>query len=226
MRTRIYFTILIGIMSACAFAEDAPAPATPKEANTRAKLYPPTTGPAPELASPKQSVEWSMDVGCQHCHFSEDTGIKTCVQNCGPAGRYNGKVYFLRGNTSKEFGKGGIWLVKGALSQDGKTVVVDDMKMTAAAADDKDAPPVAAPPAESLKDWTGVVFHTGKFLPSMTVGTQRFGLKPSKSALAEVRATLTRIGGGEVTGNFTVSGTTYKDDSRDWIVVETIKPAP
>ena len=53
---------------------------------------------------PKKDVEWSMEVGCQHCHYSEETGIKTCVANCGPAGKYDGKVYFLKGATSKEFG--------------------------------------------------------------------------------------------------------------------------
>jgi len=47
-------------------------------------------------------------------------------------------------------------------------------------------------------------------------------MKPAKSAGYEVKATLTRIGGGELTGAFTVSGTTYKDDARDWIVVESI----
>src|SRR6185295_7703177 len=85
---------------------------------------------------PKKEIEWSMEVGCQHCHYSEETGIKTCLGNCGPAGKYEGKVYFLKGLTSKEFGKGGVWLVKGTLADDGKTVNVTEMKMTAAAAPD------------------------------------------------------------------------------------------
>jgi len=171
----------------------------------------------------QRAVEWSMEVGCQHCHFSEETGIKTCVQNCGPAGKYEGKVYFLKGATSKEFGKGGIWLVKGTLSDDGKTVTVTEMKMTATAAPDKETDPKpAATPKEKLQEWTGTVFHTGKFLPSLTVDKAKYGLKPAKGASFEVRSTLTKIGGGELTGDFTVSGTTYKDDAREWIVVEAI----
>jgi len=196
-----------------------PAPASARE---QAPNYPPLSGPPLALATPRQDVEWTMEVGCQHCHFSEDTGIKTCSGNCGPAARYKDKVYYLRGNTSKEFGKGGIWLVKGALSGDGRTVVVTEMKMTAAAEEDS-AASVAAPASENL-EWTGVVFHTGKFLPSLTVGSQKYGLKPAKSASSEVKATLTRIGGGELTGYFKIGGTTYNDDVRDWIVVEAIAP--
>jgi hypothetical protein len=178
---------------------------------------------AEEAAQPKKDIEWTMEVGCQHCHFSEETGIKTCFQNCGPAGKYEGKVYFLKGATSKEFGKGGVWLVKGALSDDGKTITVTEMKMTAAALPDKEGDPKPeATPKEKLQEWTGTVFHTGKFLPSLTVDKTKYGLKPAKGASFEVRSTLTKIGGGELTGEFTISGTTYKDDVRDWIVVEAI----
>jgi formylglycine-generating enzyme required for sulfatase activity len=181
-----------------------------------------TDTPAPVLASGK-SVEWVMEVGCQHCHFSEETGIKTCSQNCGAAGKYDGKVYFLKGATSKEFGKCGLWTIKGTLADDSKTINVSEMKFTALAAPDSEkSTAVTSKDKSPGQEWNGEVFHTGKFLPSLTVGAEKFGLKPAKDAPYAVKATLTQIGGGELSGKFKVSGTTYKDDARTWIVVEKI----
>ncbi len=183
-----------------------------------------TLVPAPG-ASTAREVDWKMEVGCQHCHFSEETGIKTCFQNCGAAGKYEGKVYFLKGATSKEFGKGGIWSVKGVLADDGKTINVTEMKFTAEPEAETANAAQTSERKEPAQEWTGVVFHTGKYLPSLTVGAEKFGMKPAKDATSAVKAMLTQIGGGELVGNFTVAGSTYKDDVRQWIVVEKIAPA-
>ena len=183
------------------------------------------SAPAIKTGAAARPIDWKMEVGCQHCHFSEETGIKTCFQNCGPAGKYDGKVYFLKGATSKEFGKGGIWSVKGALTEDGKTIIVTEMKFTGEPEPEPASASQTSACKEPAQEWTGVVFHTGKFLPSLTVGAEKFGMKPAKDATSAVKATLTQIGGGELTGNFTVAGSTYKDDVRNWIVVERIEPA-
>jgi hypothetical protein len=171
----------------------------------------------------KRAVDWQMEVGCQHCHFSAETGIKTCVGNCGPAGKYDGKVYFLKGATTKEFGKGGIWRVQGALSDDGNSIDVGEMKFSAINGPETQAAEVlTADRKEPAQEWNGEVYHTGKFLPSITVGAQKYGLKPAKNAPNTVKGTLTQIGGGELGGKFKVTGTSYKDDARTWIVVESI----
>src|SRR5258708_1504917 len=99
------------------------------------------------FAEEKKESEWTLLLGCQHCHFSEWTGITICKGNCGPAGRIGDKIYVLQGAAvPKDFKKSGEWKVKGALSADGKSIAVTEMTMlppSAAAAEER-APPAGA----------------------------------------------------------------------------------
>jgi hypothetical protein len=123
----------------------------------------------------------------------------------------------------KDFKKGGSWLVKGKVAPDGKTIAVSEMAaQTPTAAELQDNP--APPSTPGAKPYTGTVAHTGAGLPTLASSDKvAYHLKPSKSATTATRHTLTRIGSGDVAGVFTVSGTTYEDDSHHWIVVESIR---
>lgn len=130
---------------------------------------------------------------------------------------------FSERRDEQEFAKCGLWSTKGTLSDDTKTINVSEMKFAALAAPDSEKiTATSAKDKTPVQEWSGEVFHTGKFLPSLTAGAEKFGLKPAKDAPYAVKAMLTQIGGGELTGKFQVSGTTYKDDVRNWIVVEKI----
>lgn len=177
-------------------------------------------------AEMSERVEWTMDLGCRHCHFAEQTGVTVCKANCGPAAMKDGKVYTLTGSVPKDFKKGGTWMVKGSLSEDQKTVVVSEMSLQEAKEDEgKNEPPLARSP--EAKAFRGAAAHTGAGLPTLTSpeGT-RFSLKPAHGAPASARDLLTRIGGGAVTGIVEVFGTTYEDDTHHWIVVEAISLPP
>lgn len=68
--------------------------------------------------------EWTMTVGCQHCSYSKETEAK----GCGAAAKAGDKVYVLKGDkVTKEFKKGGEYVVKGTMSADGKSIEVKEM---------------------------------------------------------------------------------------------------
>jgi hypothetical protein len=176
------------------------------------------------MAAEVKDVEWVMTLGCRHCHFGEQTGIRTCKGNCGPAAVRDGSVYMLTGSAvPKDFKKSGQWLVKGTLSPDGKTIAVSGLTAQAPTpAELNQEPPGKA--AADAKPYTGSVAHTGAGLPTLTTADKTvYHLKPSKSAGRSASHTLTRIGGGELTGVFTATGGTYEDDSHTWIVVDSIQ---
>lgn len=172
------------------------------------------------FAAENAESEWTVELGCQHCQFSELTGIKTCKGNCGPAARIGDKVYTLQGAAvPKDFKKGGEWKIKGTLSADGKSIAVKEMNMTA-------LPPTKTEEGEAVskaQSWTGSLEKTGAGLPTLVVDKTKYGLKASKTAPKSVSVVLTKIGGGELKGTLTAYGTTYEDDTRKWIVVDAIK---
>ena len=71
--------------------------------------------------------EWTVTVGCAHCNFSKETG----ADSCAAAAKAGDKVYILKGNVTKDFKKGGEWVVKGKIAADGKTIEVEEMKKKA-----------------------------------------------------------------------------------------------
>ena len=165
-----------------------------------------------------------MTLGCRHCHFAEQTGLTTCKGTCGPAAAKDGKVFMLSGTgIPRDFKKSGQWLVKGAVSPDGKAIVVQAMTaQIPTPAELKDDQPAHAAPG--AKPYAGPVAHSGQGLPTLTTADKTlYHLKPSKTASTATSHTLTRIGGGDLTGTFTAIGVTYKDDSHTWIVVESIQ---
>lgn len=170
-----------------------------------------------------QEIEWTMTLGCRHCHFGEQTGITVCQGNCGPAATKDGKVFMLSGTTPKLFKQGGSWLVKGTLSPDGKGIAVKSMTAQTPAPEElKDDQPGNA--AANAKSFTGTVAHTGAGLPTLTAADKTlYALKTSKTASKAASQTLMRIGSGDLSGTFAVSGTTYEDDSHIWIVINSIK---
>ena len=173
-----------------------------------------------------KEVEWRMTLGCRHCHFGEQTGITTCKGNCGPAAARDNNVYLLSGTAiPKDFKKSGTWLVKGTVSADGKSIDVKEMTVQVpTVAELKDNQPALT--ASDAKPYTGTVAHTGVGLPTLTTAEKiLYALKPSKSASASTKNTLTRIGGGALTGIITATGATYEDDSHKWIVVDSIQVA-
>ena len=86
-----------------------------------------------------------------------------------------------------------------------------------------DQPAHSAPDA---KPYSGPVAHSGQGLPTLTTADKTlYHLKPSKTSSRSTEHTLMQIGGGDLTGMFTVSGVTYKDDSHTWIVIDSIKAA-
>jgi hypothetical protein len=201
-----------------AFAEDAAGNIEPKPNVISCDAAPPV-----ETASAKE-VEWLMVLGCRHCHFAEQTGLTTCKGTCGPAASRDGEVFALSGNgIPKDFKKSGKWLVKGTLSADGKTIAVKEMEArNPSPAELKNDPPAAA--AAGAKSYAGAVSHSGQGLPILTTADNtRYNLKAAKSASVSTGFTLTRIGGGELTGAYAVLGATYEDDSHKWIVVESIQ---
>ena len=67
-------------------------------------------------------------VGCAHCNFSAETG----ADHCGAAAKVGDKVYTLTGKSvSKDFKKGGDWVIKGKTSADGKSIEVTSMEKKA-----------------------------------------------------------------------------------------------
>jgi uncharacterized protein YdeI (BOF family) len=76
-------------------------------------------------AAPAKAGEWTLTIGCAHCNFGADTKAETCAAAGKTA---DGKVINLTGNVAKEYKKGGDYVVKGKLSDDGKTIEVAEMK--------------------------------------------------------------------------------------------------
>jgi hypothetical protein len=71
--------------------------------------------------------EWTVTVGCSHCHFEKETGSTSC----SAAAKAGDKVYLLKGNVAKEFKKGGEWKVTGKIAADGKTIEGEKMEKKA-----------------------------------------------------------------------------------------------
>jgi hypothetical protein len=173
-----------------------------------------------------KDVEWVMTLGCRHCHFAEQTGLTTCKGTCGPAASRDDKVYMLSGTAiPKDFKKSGKWLIKGTVSPDGKAIAVKEMTAQIPTPSElKDDQPAHSVP--EAKPYAGAVAHSGQGLPTLTTADKtRYHLKPSRSASTLTEYTLTRIGGGDLTGAFTAIGTTYADDTHKWIVVDSIQVA-
>jgi len=69
--------------------------------------------------------EWTASVGCGHCNYSKDTK----AEGCCAAAKVGDKVYLLKGDkVAKEYKKGGDWVIKGNISDDGKEITVSEMK--------------------------------------------------------------------------------------------------
>ena len=81
------------------------------------------------LSSAKaDDVTLTGTVGCQHCNFSAQTG----ADHCGAAAKVGDKVYTLTGaKVSKDFKKGGEWVIKGKTSADDKSIEVTSMEKKA-----------------------------------------------------------------------------------------------
>jgi predicted peptidase len=70
--------------------------------------------------------------------------------------------------------------------------------------------------------WTGKVERTGQGAARLPIGNVRYRLKPAEKAAPAVADLLTKIGKGEVTGEYTVTGTVELSDYA-WLVVERIE---
>ncbi len=197
-----------------AFAEDAAGNVEPKPHVITLQSDPVAT----------KEINWEMNVGCRHCRFAEQTGLTTCKGTCGPAASKGDDVFTLSGpGVPKDLKKGGRWLVKGTMSADGKAIAVKEMTLQIPTPAELKEDRLVRPSADA-KAYTGPVARSGQGLPMLTAADQtRYHLKPSKTASKATEYALTRIGGGDLTGAFTVSGVTYEDDTRKWIVVESIR---
>ena len=69
--------------------------------------------------------EWTGTVGCGHCAYSKDTGATACCA----AVKVADKVYTLKGDkVAKDYKKGGEYVIKGKITDDGKAIEVTEMK--------------------------------------------------------------------------------------------------
>lgn len=69
--------------------------------------------------------EWTVSVGCAHCNFEKETGAGKCAAAAKTA---DGKVLLLTGTAvSKDFKKGGDYVVKGKIAADSKSIEVSEM---------------------------------------------------------------------------------------------------
>lgn len=74
--------------------------------------------------------EWTVTVGCQHCSF-KDAHATTCVPAAKTA---DGKILVLKGDkviAKEAYEKGGEYIVKGKIVDDGKAIEVTEMKKKA-----------------------------------------------------------------------------------------------
>ncbi len=71
--------------------------------------------------------EWKVTVGCAHCNFSKESGAKSCAAAAKTA---DGKVLLLKGEgLAKDWKKNpGDYVVKGKISDDGKSIEVSKME--------------------------------------------------------------------------------------------------
>ncbi|HEY3320036.1 MAG TPA: hypothetical protein VGP72_06200 [Planctomycetota bacterium] len=74
--------------------------------------------------------EWTVTVGCAHCNYSKDTGAKSCAPAAKTA---DGKIVLLKGDALKDvkYKEGGEYVVKGKISEDGKSIEVTEIKKKA-----------------------------------------------------------------------------------------------
>jgi poly(3-hydroxybutyrate) depolymerase len=71
--------------------------------------------------------------------------------------------------------------------------------------------------------WTGKVERTGQGAARLPIDNVRYRLKPAKDAAPGVADLLAKIGKGEVTGEYTVTGTVELSEYA-WLLVEKIEP--
>lgn len=71
--------------------------------------------------------------------------------------------------------------------------------------------------------WSGKVERRGQGAARLPIADVRYRLKPAKDAAPGVADLLARIGKGEVTGEYTVTGRVELSDYA-WLVVEKIEP--
>jgi hypothetical protein len=71
--------------------------------------------------------------------------------------------------------------------------------------------------------WSGKVGRTGRGAAQVPIDDVRYRLKPAKDAAPGVAELLAKIGKGEATGEYTVTGTVELSDYA-WLVVEKIEP--
>ena len=72
-------------------------------------------------------TEMTVDVGCQKCTFKDATS----ATECGAAAKTaDGKILLLTGDAVKDlkFKDGGTYILKGKISEDGKSVAVTEIK--------------------------------------------------------------------------------------------------
>ena len=72
-------------------------------------------------------AEMTVTVGCQKCNFKDATAAADCGAACKTG---DGKVLVMTGDAVKElkFKDGGTYIVKGKVSDDGKSVAVTEIK--------------------------------------------------------------------------------------------------
>jgi hypothetical protein len=88
-------------------------------------------------------------------------------------------------------------------------------------------PPSAALIVKTLPDggkgtWTAAVERTRQGAARLPIDNVRYRLRPAEKAAPGVASLLTKIGKGEATGEFTVTGTVELSDYA-WLVVERIE---
>jgi predicted esterase len=82
---------------------------------------------------------------------------------------------------------------------------------------------VKALPEGTKGTWSGKVERTGQGAARLPIDNVRYRMKPAEKAAPGVAELLAKIGKGEVTGEYTVTGTVALSDYA-WLVVERIEP--
>ncbi len=84
--------------------------------------------------------------------------------------------------------------------------------------------PASQPSSQSAGKWSGPVEKTMSGVPRLVMGETHYRLKAAPSAAKSVEQTLSKIGGGELTGTYEVTGTLDNSQApKVWIVVDSIK---
>ncbi len=101
-------------------------------------------------------------------------------------------------------------------------------RVTGASFEQAKVPENAALIVKTLPDgekgtWTGKVERTGQGAARLPIDNVRYRLKPAKDAAPGVAELLAKIGKGQATGEYTVTGTVELSDYA-WLLVEKIEP--